>query len=764
MSSWLSLAVFAWILLCMAPCHGEAHGDETLGDRAEFVLAPLPETLPRHFGVIGVRLQGEGNRLRISHVRVSSPADSAGVLAGDLLRGADNYRLTTIQETTDYMQSLPPDSMVILHLNRNGESLQLACGVTDRRRLYGLMIEQDRPRPELGQRHEEWLAKPDEVSKAVAALVADLESEASLDSLVQAFSGDATAYGYDTRLADVEFALHHPSFAARPIAELADQMYHRPLVDRIGAMAERLDLPTPQQPVGAKEDSAFADPVFASWAETPLYGPLFSIVAHAGQLAQSALPDAATPTSLESDIASLLKQFDEDFYLGEGDRDETLRHTSTLRWAKQVDLSRMAAALSELALLADKDALGKIRKAAKSQPRSLYSDLPSSFDGHFHFAQPSSWGWIVVGGSGPNVYGEDAAIIVDLGGDDLYLGGGRNLGLGPASVIIDLKGDDRYVDRRTGGVAGAAGGICAIIDAAGDDVYEGGTLGVAAAFAGASFLFDLQGDDVYLGQIMTQSAAFFGLALLVDSEGTDLYSAAQVAQAFAGPHAVAALVDEGGNDRYVADRSRPSDYGTTGVYKGWAQGVGCGLRGYTAGGLGLLLDSSGHDEYLAGNFSQGVGYFFGLGGLVDTQGDDRYRATRYSQGSAAHQAIGILIDAAGHDTYEGRIAANQGASWDASVAFLIDYGGNDDYQGAGLSQAAAAMNGFSVLFDAGGDDRYRTPSGQADGGSTRYWGGRRAPNMAILIDAAGQDEYDREGRVNGGRLRRSRLGLFRDFE
>jgi hypothetical protein len=749
----------------MPPYHGdEAHGDGAHGDGAESVLAPLPASLPRHFGVIGVRLQGEGNRLRISHVRVSSPADSAGVLTGDLLRGADRYRLTTVQETIDYMQSLPPDSTVVLHLNREGESLQLACGVTDRRRLYGLMIEQGKPRPELGRRHEQWLAKPDEVSRAVAALVTDLESEDSLDSLVQAFAGDARAYGYDTRLADVEFALHHPSSAARPIAELASQLDHRPMVDRIVAMAERLDLPEQQLPTGGAMDSVFTDSVFASWAGTPLFEPLFSLVARAGQLAQSALPNAATPPSLESDIASLLKQLDEDFYLGEGDREETRRHTSTLRWAKQVDLGLMAAALSELAQLADKDALSKVRKAAKSQPRSLSSDLPSSFDGEILFAQPSSWGWIVVGGEGPNVYGQDAAIIIDLGGDDFYLGGGRNVGLGPVSVIIDLKGDDRYVDRRTGGVAGAVGGVCAIIDGAGDDIYEGGTLGVAAAFAGASFLLDLQGDDVYLGQIMTQSAAFFGLALLVDSKGTDLYSAAQYAQAFAGPRAVATLIDEGGNDRYVADRSRPSGYGTTDVYKGWAQGVGCGLRGYAAGGLGLLLDTGGDDEYRAGNFSQGVGYFFGLGGLVDTRGDDRYRATRYSQGSAAHQAIGILIDAAGHDTYEGRIAANQAASWDASVSYLIDYSGNDDYQGAELSQAAAAMNGFSVLFDANGDDRYRTPSGQADGGSTRYWGGREAPNMAILIDAAGQDEYDREGRVDGTQFRRSHIGLFRDFE
>ena len=74
------------------------------------------------------------------------------------------------------------------------------------------------------------------------------------------------------------------------------------------------------------------------------------------------------------------------------------------------------------------------------------------------------------------------------------------------------------------------------------------------------------------------------------------------------------------------------------------------------------------------------------------------------------------------------------------------------------------MNGFAALFDGKGDDVYRSSSGQADGGSTRYWGGRDAPNVAILIDEAGHDDYDLEGRTDGVEFLGSRIGLFRDTE
>jgi len=52
-------------------------------------------------------------------------------------------------------------------------------------------------------------------------------------------------------------------------------------------------------------------------------------------------------------------------------------------------------------------------------------------------------GKVLVGGSGPNVYGEDAALILDLGGDDLYLNnaGGTRPGI-PVALVIDWGGSD----------------------------------------------------------------------------------------------------------------------------------------------------------------------------------------------------------------------------------------------------------------------------------------------------------------------------------
>ena len=74
------------------------------------------------------------------------------------------------------------------------------------------------------------------------------------------------------------------------------------------------------------------------------------------------------------------------------------------------------------------------------------------------------------------------------------------------------------------------------------------------------------------------------------------------------------------------------------------------------------------------------------------------------------------------------------------------------------------MNGVGWLYDLAGDDSYSTGSGQADGGSTRYWGGRGALNLGLLIDSGGGDDYSRADRQDGGELRDSRVGLFSDIE
>lgn len=149
--------------------------------------------------------------------------------------------------------------------------------------------------------------------------------------------------------------------------------------------------------------------------------------------------------------------------------------------------------------------------------------------------------------------------------------------------------------------------------------------------------------------------------------------------------------------------------------------------------------------------------------MSEEGGNDRYLGSRYSQGAAAHQAIGVLLDDGGHDRYHGSVGANQAAAWDAAIAVLIDAGGDDEYTGGGLSQGASAMNGVGWLHDQAGNDRYSTLSGQGNGGSIRYWGGRGALNLGLLLDeGAGVDTYTRKGRANGATLRDSRVGLFVD--
>ncbi len=53
----------------------------------------------------------------------------------------------------------------------------------------------------------------------------------------------------------------------------------------------------------------------------------------------------------------------------------------------------------------------------------------------------------------------------------------------------------------------------------------------------------------------------------------------------------------------------------------------------------------------AGNFSQGVGYWFGTGLLYDGGGDDTYDSVYFSHGSGAHFAIGAVVDEGGDDVH-----------------------------------------------------------------------------------------------------------------
>lgn len=375
-------------------------------------------------------------------------------------------------------------------------------------------------------------------------------------------------------------------------------------------------------------------------------------------------------------------------------------------------------------------------------------------------------GRLIVSGTGDGIYEEQAAIWIDLGGNDTYRGfcGGTPYVIaggnehfykqGRVGVHIDLGGDDTYIRNTPGAIgSGYCGGGC-LIDLDGNDTYYGDKLCQASSYFGTGMLVDLRGDDFYVAQENSQGFAVFGAGLLYDAVGDDSYTGAQYVQGVGMPKGLGILVDHSGNDSYTASYKSPSGYGNEDTWDGWSQGVGMGFRSLAAGGIGVLMDRLGDDSYRAGNFSQACGYFFGMGILDDGHGNDIFKGNRYVQGSGAHQAVGYFRNHAGEDVYIGHEATNQAGTWDITTAYFIDDSGNDSYSGSGLSLGGSAQNAFAVFIDRDGEDTYHVASSRSVGmsGGNDYHPDYNAKSLGIFFDLGNdKDDYSevRDKRKNG---------------
>ena len=449
---------------------------------------------------------------------------------------------------------------------------------------------------------------------------------------------------------------------------------------------------------------------------------------------------------------------------------------SMLDLAKKVDMAELFAGFSVLSTLVSPEFLAQLKlERDHAHDRPLDREIYSGLKGRFLAVRETPAGLLLIGDEGPNIYGVDASMIIDLGGDDIYL---NNTGSpvyetkdghvesidSHSSIIIDFAGNDRYLSSRFATIASGFFGVGLIVDMEGDDFYSGDRLSLGASFFGVGCLIDVAGNDTYTCQEMGQGSAFFGGALLLDMAGNDLYEGAKYVQGFGGPLGFGQILDLKGDDFYRAGWKHGSGYGTANMYQAFSQGAAWGFRGYAGGGIGILYDLLGNDFYQAGNFAQGTGYYFGFGMLRDDGGDDEYRGGRYCQGSAAHRAVGAFVDISGDDIYSGQIAANQGGAWDLSVAGFFDYAGNDSYRGTGLSMGSGAQNGLGFFYDGGGKDRYRGNK-QSFGysGDHSYGGGRNAGNLGMFIDTGGCfDSYPVDPFANDKFIVRGDTGVFLD--
>ena len=436
---------------------------------------------------------------------------------------------------------------------------------------------------------------------------------------------------------------------------------------------------------------------------------------------------------LDANVDSLATQFTVHIYL-ESDEDKAryARHLKVLDLATRVDYPKLFAAARVLwrvrrpAYLKDLEAAVRAEWEAKGKP-----------DGDF-VTRDTEAGKLIVSGAGRTWHRDDAAILLDLGGNDVYTqnaGAGR----GGAALQIDFAGDDAYEATQPWTQGAGRLGVGCMIDVEGNDRYCAIRQAQGCALLGASLCSDLGGDDAYRAEEYAQGTALWGIAILEDAAGNDQYEGRLLCQGVGMPGGTGVLFDASGDDHYYAKGKSPTNYGDAGIFDAWSQGCGVGFRQLQSGGVGFLLDLSGDDIYEAANFSQGGGYYFGVGLFSDFSGHDRYTGSRYNQGFCAHQAAGFFEDRDGSDIYDTRHGVAQGLAWDLSVTCFVDHGGDDTYYGwGGFSQAASAHNSVCIFLDPGGKDRY-VLAAQAAAGGNDYHGGT---SLSLFVDWGGDaDDY-----------------------
>ncbi len=420
----------------------------------------------------------------------------------------------------------------------------------------------------------------------------------------------------------------------------------------------------------------------------------------------------------------LHREFGKDY-----DTSQEIKAETLLTYARKID--RRALALSGLAVI-----LAATRATA-------IIDLNECINWHpeRNFNLETKWGTVILGGNEDNIYKGDAAVIIDVSGNDHYYnraGGAVGVLSFPFGVVIDLGGDDCYLSERLFSQGAALFGCGVLIDRAGDDVYRCRHYGQGGAIFGSGVLLDNAGRDIYDAGFFVQGAGHYGFGILVDNEGNDSYRSFCYCQGFAGTWGYGLLAEGAGNDVYYAGGQYRHEPLLPREYRSFSQGFAIGVRPDAGGGVGFLCDFNGNDFYNSEVFTQGTSYWYSLGVLYDGEGFDHYSAQQYSQGAGIHLSVGALVDEEGNDAYFSRLGPSQGEGHDLSVGVLVDRKGDDGYYASG-GQGIGLTNSVGLFLDADGNDWYMASESLICQGSSNW--ARGFGGMGVFIDLAGKDQY-----------------------
>jgi len=445
-------------------------------------------------------------------------------------------------------------------------------------------------------------------------------------------------------------------------------------------------------------------------------------------------------------------------------REDETRLNRFYQLVLKLDMPRLLNASAEIARALDLDMLAALSKKPPRLGHYPHGWIVRKKENLTVIDTPA--GRVLIGGTKDNTYTGDAALIIDLGGNDKYFNhAGGSTRLNPFSVVIDLSGNDTYTSTEdfAQGAGLLGGGF--LIDLEGDDHYTARNFSQGTGILGVGILADLAGSDQYTAVAVAQGAGSFGVGFLAEGGGDDTYFGNYFAQGTGDTKGFGAIVEAAGNDNYYAG-GLIEDFRDPGkAYQSLSQGFGFGVRPEesivgASGGIGVIAEAEGNDTYVADYFAQGSSYWYALGILDDRKGNDRYISGRYSQGAGIHSSAGILIDGEGDDIYLADFGVAQGCGHDFGIGFLLDNGGNDRYSAGVIAQGAGNDNGIGVLSDNGGDDEYYLKNlGQGRG---NFEPSREVGSFGFLFDTGGGNDVYSQGGKNNSINYKTQWGILLD--
>jgi len=525
------------------------------------------------------------------------------------------------------------------------------------------------------------------------------------------------------------------------------------------ALAARASQPSPTRAFEALLAAADAPATAQAWAPAALAGVPFTLAEPLGNLVGA----ATTAEALRAEAVSKLTPEEVAFVLQGGLREShalpapsiaapagaegQLAYVGTSApqappeaqaIAANVDMTKMAAAALTI-LAATEQALPALR--AFPGPHTQATPTCPGVTGSVLYESANCL--VIVGDTGINTYNAlmPALVLVDMGGNDLYLSTSAASASGSVKVVVDVGGSDVYA----ASTSASGPGVGATTATQGF-----GTVGVGV-------LVDADGVDSYTATAATvapQPGPIAGQAL-VTAQGSGVLGVGVLADLGNGANAFTARADSDGGQASVMAQ------GGTGLGVGALLNLGAGgddrYNADATSTLHLVTQSSNFSTYNIGPATvsaHGGSELGGVTALVDAGGNDRYHAqanggsARAIAQGAADAGAGVMVDAGGNDNLEAKalgdttltlITTNPNVCWTVTVTVGV---------ADSLAAAQGAANiGVGALVDASGIDTRATVAQSNAGAIAGATSSLACLNTATATATSGNGQAVAQGAV-----------------